>query len=214
MDEDLTIINSNTRNEKIKNFVLENKKKLISILLIIILSSLGYFGFKEFKERQKIEISNLYNSIIINFSNKNKEITKNDLINLVKKKDPTYSVLSLYFLIDNALINDLKNINELFDILIYDTSLEKEIKNLIIYKKALINADSVSENDLLKILNPIINSQSVWKSHALFLLGEYYYFKNQKQKSREFFKELILLENANQDFKKKAQKRLNRDLSE
>ena len=68
--------------------------------------------------------------------------------------------------------------------------------------------------DLLKILNPIINSQSVWKSHALFLLGEYYYFKNQKQKSREFFKELILLENANQDFKKKAQKRLNRDLSE
>ena len=125
MDEDLTIINSNTRNEKIKNFFIKNKKKLITILLIIILSLFSYFGYKEFKNRQKIKISNLYNSIIINFSETNRDIVKNDLVNLVKKKDPTYSVLSLYFLIDNDLVSDLKNINELFDILIYDTSLKK-----------------------------------------------------------------------------------------
>ena len=214
MEEDLAIINSNTRIEKIKNFFIDNKKKLISILSILILLLFSYYGYKEYKSRQKIEISNLYNSIIINFSENNKDLTKKDLINLVKRKDPTYSTLSLYFLIDNDLVSDLKNINELFDILINETSLEKEIKNLIIYKKALINADDILENDLLEVLSPIINSESVWKSHALFLIGEYFYSKNQKQKSKEFFSKLITLDNANQDLKKKAKKRLNRDLSE
>ncbi len=214
MEEDLAIINSNTRIEKIKNFFIDNKKKLISILSILILLLFSYYGYKEYKSRQKIEISNLYNSIIINFSENNKDLTKKDLINLVKRKDPTYSTLSLYFLIDNDLVSDLKSINELFDILINETSLEKEIKNLIIYKKALINADDILENDLLEVLSPIINSESVWKSHALFLIGEYFYSKNQKQKSKEFLSKLITLDNANQDLKKKAQKRLNRDLSE
>ena len=129
MDEDLSIIDTNTRNEKIKNFFVKNKRKLITILIIIILSLFSYFGYKEFKKRQKIEISNLYNSIIVDFSENNRDQIKEDLINLIKKKDPTYSVLSLYFLIDNDLVSDLKNINELFDILIYETSLEKEIKN-------------------------------------------------------------------------------------
>ena len=214
MEEDLAIINSNTRIEKIKNFFIDNKKKLISILSILILLLFSFFGFKEYKSRQKIEISNLYNSIIINFSENNKDLTKRNLINLVKKKDPTYSTLSLYFLIDNDLISDLKKINELFDILINETSLEKEIKNLIVYKKALINADNILENDLLEMLIPITNSDSVWNSHALFLIGEYFYSKNEKQKSKEFYSKLITLDNANQDLKKKAKKRLNRDLSE
>jgi len=39
----------------------------------------------------------------------------------------------------------------------WKNKLENEIKNLIIYKKALINSDFVSENELLKILNPVIN---------------------------------------------------------
>ena len=98
--------------------------------------------------------------------------------------------------------------------LIKETSLQKEIKNLIIYKKALYNADKGDESHLLNILNPLINSESVWKSHALHLMAEYFYSKNEKQKSKEFFSQIITLENANQDLKIEAQKRLNRDLSE
>ena len=45
-------------------------------------------------------------------------------------------------------------------------------------------------------------------------MAEYFYSKNQKQKSKEFFNQIILLENANQDLKIESQKRLNRDLSE
>ena len=101
-----------------------------------------------------------------------------------------------------------------FDILIEKTSLDKEIRNLVIYKKALFNADQAQESDLLNILNPLINSESVWKSHALYLMAEYFYSKDQKQKSKEFFNQIISLENSNSDIKLQAEKRLNRDLSE
>ena len=214
MEEDLAIINSNTRNEKIKNFFLNNKKRIYIILSIFILLLIGYFGYNEFRDKQKIDLSNLYNSTIIDYSEKNKDITLNKLIDIINKKDPTYSPLSLYFIIDNELIRDNGKINELFDVLIEKVSLEKEIRNLIIYKKALFNADNISEKDLLYILKPIINSKSVWKSHALHLLGEYFYSKNEKQKSKEFYNQILSLENANQDLKIIAQKRLNRDLSE
>ena len=214
MDEDIAIINSNTRNEKVKNFLINNKKLLISFLVFIIFLIISFFIFGEFKERNKIKISNQYNLVVAEYSKKNSELTKNALIDLINKKDSTYSPLSLYFIIDNALVTNQTEINELFDIIIEEVSLEKEIKNLIIYKKALYNADNSNEIQLLDILSPIINSKSVWKSHGLYLMAEYFYSKGEKQKSKEFFTQIISLENANQDLKIESQKRLNRDLSE
>ena len=214
MDEDTIIINNNTRNERIKNFLVNNKKLLISFLVLIVILLISYFGFAEYQEKKKINISDQYNAITLKYSENNKETTKKNLIELINKKDSTYSPLSLYFLIDNSLITDQLIINELFDVIIEEVSLEKEIKNLIIYKKALFNADNISENQLLKILKPIINSKSVWKSHSLYLMAEYFFSKNEKQKAKEFFNQIILLENANQDLIIESQKRLNRDLSE
>mgnify|MGYP002046065102 FL=1 len=60
----------------------------------------------------------------------------------------------------------------------------------------------------------MLNSKSVWKSHALYLIAEYFYSKNEKQKAKEFFNQILNIENANQDIVKEAQKRLNRDLSD
>ena len=211
MDEDIAIINSNTRNEKVKNFLINNKKLLISFLVFIIFLLISFFIFGEFKERNKIKISNQYNLIVAEYSKKNSEITKNALIDLINKKDSTYSPLSLYFIIDNTLITNQTEINELFDIIIEEVSLEKEIKNLIIYKKALYNADISNEIQLLDILSPIINSKSVWKSHGLYLMAEYFYSKGEKQKSKEFFNKIISLEEANRTLKIESQKRLNRD---
>ena len=214
MDEDISIINTNTRNEKIKNFFIQNKKKIILGLGVIIILLISYFAFGEYQDRKKIKISNSFNLITINYSESNKEKTVKDLIKIINEKNPTYSPLSLYFIIDNELINEKNKINELFDVIIYETSLDKEIKNLNIYKKALYNADDVNESDLLNILKPVINSESVWKSHALYLMAEYFYSKNEKQKSKEFFNQIIRLENTNQEIKLESQKRLNRDLSE
>ncbi len=214
MDEETAIIESNTRNEKIRNFFLNNKKSLFIILLVIIFILIGYFSYEEYKENKRLEISDQYNSTVSEYTNGNQEKTKVALVDLIYKNDSTYSPLSLYFIIDNELITEKTEINNLFENIIQKTSLDKEIRNLIIYKKALYNADSSEENELLKILKPIINSDSIWKSQALYLMAEYFYSKDEKQKSKEFFEQILLLKNANQELKTEAQKRLNRDLSE
>ena len=214
MDEDISIINANTRNEKIKNFFIKNKNKLVLAIIIISVSLIGYFSLGEYKNKQKIKMSDDFNSIIIDYSENNKEQTAQDLIKLINKKDTTYSPLSLYFIIDNKLVDEKNRINELFNIIIDETSLDDEIRNLNIYKKALYNADNSNEVELLNILNPLIRSESIWKSHALYLMAEYFYSKNEMQKSKEFFNQIINLNEANQEIKLEAQKRLNRDLSE
>ena len=214
MDEDIEIINTNTRNEKIKNFFIINKKRIIIFASFIVLIAIFYFFFLEIKERNKIKLAEKYNKIKIEHTINNKEKTKNKLIEVIYENDSTYSPLALYFMIDNEILTENNEINKLFDQVINKAKLDKEIKNLIIYKKALFNSDFTSENELLSILNPIINSESIWKSQALYLIAEYFYSKNEKEKSKEFFIKIIKLENANQDLKIEAQKRLSRDLSE
>ena len=214
MDEEISIINSNTRNERVRNFFVKNKIKIISILLAIIIVLIAAYSFDKYKTNQKIEISNKFNSTTLMHSDKNKESTIKNLVEIINKKDPTYSPLSLYFILDKKLISDRVKINEYFDLLIENTQLDKEISNLVIYKKALFNADQAQESDLLNILNPLINSESVWRSHALYLMAEFFYSKDQKQKSKEFFNQIISLENPNSDIKLQAEKRLNRDLSD
>ena len=214
MDEEISIINSNTRNEKVRNFFVKNKSKIILISLAITIVLIAAYSFDKYKTNQKIEISNKFNSTTLMHSDKNKESTIKNLVEIINKKDPTYSPLSLYFILDKKLISDSNKINEYFDLLIENTPLDKEINNLVIYKKALFNADQAEESDLLNILNPLINSESVWRSHALYLMAEFFYSKDQKQKSKEFFNQIISLENPNSDIKLQAEKRLNRDLSD
>ena len=214
MDEEITIIDSNTRNEKIKNFFINNKKNITIGLSIIIVVIIGYLSMIEMKERNKIKLANQFNLIVINFKTGDKQVTINELTKIINTNDGTYSPLALYFLIDNNLINNQSEINKLFDEVINKTSLDYEIKNLIIYKKALFNSELSNENDLLQILNPIINSDSIWKSHSLYLIAEYFYSKNEKQKAKEFFNQILLIPSANTDIKTASQKRLNRDLGE
>ena len=214
MDEETSIIDTNTRNEKVKIFFVNNKKKLIAITTIFLILVTGYFSFDAFKKKEKVNLANKFNLTIINFKTENSEKTIEDLINIIKENDNTYSPLALYFLIDNNLVNEQEEINFLFDELINKTNLEEEIKNLNIYKKALFNSSFVTENELLQILNPIVNSESIWKSHSLYLIAEYFYAKGEKQKAKEFFNQILALPQANNEIKLASKKRLNRDLSE
>ena len=214
MDEEVTIIDSKTRNEKIKNFLLKNAKLISFFIIALLLVIIGFYTFQIFQDQKRESISNKYNSAVIEYNENERLKTISELKEVVNSRDSTYSPLALYFIIDNNLIDNRDEVNKLFDVIIYKTSLELEIKNLIIYKKGLFNADYANESQMLKILSPVTNSKSVWKSHALYLLAEYFYSKNEKQKSKEFFNQILLTENANQDLVKEAQKRLNRDLGE
>lgn len=214
MEEEIQIINQNTRREKFKNFIIKNKKILVTSVSSIIIIVLLLVFYSEIKFKNQIKLGNKYNEIVLSYEKKNNQNTEEELIDIIQKKDPTYSPLALNFIIDNEIVNDKIKVNELFDIIIEKTNIENEIKNLIIYKKALYNSDNINENDLINILNPILNSQSVWKSHSLYLLAEYFLSKNEKQKSKEFLVQIIELENVNPKIKVEAQKRINRDLSD
>ena len=209
MSEDIEIINQNTRIEKIKNFFSNNYKKLIGGLIIILLFLFSYFGYLEYKKRQKAEIAEIYNQINL------KELTTENvgdikkLIEIIEKKDPIYSALSLYFIVENKLVNDKKEINNFFDLVI-ESQVENELKNLIIYKKALYNSDIVLENELLEILNPILKSESVWKSHALLLMADYFAHNKDLIKSKDFLEEILNSEIVNNEIRIEAERRLKR----
>ena len=213
MDEEIEIINRNTRIEKLKNFLISKRKHIVSFLIFIVFILISFFGYQEFNKRNKEKLANKFNMLVINFDNGQKNIN-NELVEIINEKDRTYSPLAFFFLLDNDLISSKEEINLYFDLLINDVSLEKEIKNLTIYKKGLFNSDFVQENELLSILNPIIKSESMWKPQALYLMAEYYLSKNQKQKSKEFFNQVLEMENISPKIKLEVQKRLRSNFSE
>ena len=213
MDEEIEIINTNTRIEKLKNFFVSKRKQIITLFIILILILISFFAYQEFKSRNKIKLANKFNKIVTSFENGQKNVN-DELIDIINVKDKTYSPLAFFFLLDNDLISSKDEINSYFDILINNIPLEKEIKNLTIYKKGLFNSDYVQENELLNILNPIIKSESMWKPQALYLMAEFYLSKNQKQKSKEFFNQIAEMENISPKIKLEVQKRLRSDFSE
>ncbi len=129
MDEEVTLIDTRTRNEKIKNFIIKNKKKLISVLLIIIILILGFYSYQIFRDNHKQKLSEKYNSAVIEYGKGNKSEISTIMKDIIEEKDSSYSPLALYFIIDNKLIDNREEINNLFEILIQKTSLENEIKN-------------------------------------------------------------------------------------
>ena len=215
MEEEIQIINENTKKEKLKNFFIKNRKYLIFSISAIIILILAYFVYVEIKLRNQIKLAEKYNYIINNFNNlQSAEQSTKELIRIIEKKNSTYSPLALYFILDNELIREQNKINKYFDIVINIGSLEKEIKNLNIYKKAIYNSNFVDEAELVEILRPVTNADSIWKSHSLFLLAEFFYFKNNKAESKKLLNEIINDEDGNQEIKLEAQKKLIRDFSE
>ena len=213
MSEDIEIINQNTRIEKMKNFFSNNSKKLIVLLILILLLLFSYYGFQEYKKRIKIKIAETYNQITLKEINAENSNDIEKLVEIIKANDPIYSALSLYFIMENDLIYDQKKINNFFELVIKSQE-EKEIKNLIIYKKAMYNADKVSENELLEILNPILKSESVWKSHALLLMADYFEHNNNLVKSKDFLEEIANTELVNNEIRVEAERRLKRKFSD
>ena len=213
MSEDTQIISNEEKKANLKSFFFNNKKSLLTSIIIILLALFAYFFYADYKKDQKLQISEKYNSAVISYNKDEPNASILEMINIIELKDATYSPLALYFLLDNNLLSNKEKVNEYFDIIINDVNTDKEIKNLVIFKKGLYNSESASEDELLKILYPIINSDNLWKSHALYIMAEYFFSKNEMQKSKEFFEKILEMENSNPKIKLEAQKRLQRDFS-
>ena len=193
MDQEVEIISSETRKEKIKNFIINKKKTIVSAVIFLLLILFSFFFYQEYKKENREFLANKYNATIIENETGNKSKVLNSMKEIIEDKDKTYSPLAFYYLLDNDLIKSKEEINKYFDILINEIGLDRENKNLTIFKKGLYNSEFANESELLNILNPIIKSESIWKPHALYLMAEYYFAKKEKQKSKEFFEQLINL---------------------
>ena len=175
---------------------------------------IAFSWVKYASDTKKTSLSESFVDAKILLSQKNPKQALEILKKIIEKKDSTYSVLSLYLVIDQDFVSDNNEILKYFDEVLSINSLSNEDHNLIKLKKAIFLSSDAKEEDLLDLLNPIINSESIWRAHALYLLAEYFYSKGEKQKSKEFFNKIIILEKSNPKIKLESEKRIRRDLSD
>jgi predicted negative regulator of RcsB-dependent stress response len=191
------------KQSKIKIFYDSNKKIIIITLSLIIFSGLSLSFYSDYKQKNKIEISENYINAKIFLENKNEGEALKILKEVIFSNDRTYSSLSLFMIINENLIKDSLELNILINHILLNNAYDSEIKNLLIYKKALLNAETIKESDLLDALMPILNSESLWKSHALFLLGDYFLSNSDYNKAKEFYAKILTIQNLkNGDYQK------------
>jgi len=197
-----------TKKSKLRQFYDGNKKLIFSIsfILIIIIASLNIYSYLE--EQKKIELSEKYINAKINLENDNKVEAINLLYNIIYSNDSTYSTLSLFEIVDrNVETNDEKIIN-LFEHVLENNKFDDEIKNLIILKKAIFETNFADEQKMLETIKPLINEDTVWKAHALLLAGNYYFSKGEKIKAKDFFSQILNIENLNKELLDQANHQL------
>ena len=214
MDEDLAIITESTRKEQIKNFFVKHKRKVFIFMGLILLTIFSIFFYLDNIKKQKTKIANKFIKSSLNYNVESKAYFLKQFNEIIDTHDSTYAPLALFFLIDNQVLHSSDEINDFFDQILNNANLEKEIRNLLIYKKALFNANFNSENEMMKILNPIMNSESFWKPHALLLLGDYFLFKGEKQKAKVFYSRILTSQKNNKNIINQAQLRIKKNYVE
>ena len=197
-----------TEKSKIKKFYESNKILIFSSILILIILFGFSFVYLEKKNQKRILLSENYIQAKFYLSKGN----KNEALNLLKEitlaNDSTYSALSFFLIIDQNLINDFKEISNLYDHLIENNKFDQEMKNLLIYKKALFNSNYVDESELLANTKPLLQDDTLWKPHALMLLGDYFLSKGEKIKSIEFYQQILSIKNLHTTMYEKAKSKL------
>jgi predicted negative regulator of RcsB-dependent stress response len=179
------ILNNNLQSKTI-NFIKKNLKNLsiFSIIFILLLFSLLFY--KDFKKKNEIIISAEYMQATIQYKEKKINDAKNLLENVINKNHKFYSPLALYFIIDNNLEKNSTKIIKNFDKILSISSINKENLNLIRIKKAMFLFSLEDEELIIKTLNPIINSESIWRDMAIELISNYFLSKGEKKKSNEY----------------------------
>ena len=194
--------------EKVIKFYKSNKILIISISTIVLISFFSIVGYVEFKEKKNLLLSESYIDAKIYINNGEKDKAKKILKKIIFSNNKTYAVLSFFLLMNENLIKDQQEVDDLFNHLLKDGNFDKEVENLIIFKKALFKSNYSDEIELLDTLKPLINGDSVWKPHALFLLGDYFVYKKEFLKAKEFYLQILTLKNLHKEFYEEAQLQL------
>tara|TARA_B100000029_G_scaffold4306_1_gene4988 strand:- start:38 stop:685 length:648 start_codon:yes stop_codon:yes gene_type:complete len=196
--------NNLEKKSKVKQFYDKNKIIIFSIIIVII-SFLIYLNFYiENKKKKQITLSDNYINAKIYLENGEEEKAKEILKNIIISKNDTYATLALFLILDKKLFKDENEVIDLFDNVLKNNKFDEDTKNLLIFKKAIFQSNFVSENQLLESLKPLMKKETVWKPHALLLLGDFYLSKGEKNKAKEFYNELLSLKDLDNEFYKRA----------
>jgi hypothetical protein len=197
-----------TRKSKVKKFYESYKIYIFStaIFLIIFISSVTYYSFHKEKKLNFIAENYITAKIYIEMDKKNN--AKDILKTIIFRNDSTYSTLALFLILNENLIIDNKEVLNLFNHILENNKFESEIKNLIIFKKALFESNFANESEMVNSIKPLINSETVWKPHALLLIGDYFAYKNEYLKAEEFYREILSTESLKKEFYNLAVNRL------
>ena len=197
-----------TKKSRIKKFYESNKIFIFSLILILIILFGSLSFYLENQERKKILLSENYIQAKIYLENGNNNEALNTLKKVIFANDSTYSTLSFFLILNQNLISDYKEISALYDHLLENNNFEKELRNLLIYKKSLFSSNSVSETELLETIKPLLNTDTLWKPHALLLLGDYFMSKGENIKAREFYQQILSMNNLHKDIYDQAKSQL------
>ena len=189
--------------------IIKSNWKIISGLIFFILILISVYSWFELKsDIKKKNLSEDYIKAKILISQKKDSDALNILESIINKKDNTYSVLSLNLIIDQELEKNNQKIIDYFDKVLSIGNLKNEELDLIKFKKAVYISNQNNEKELLSLLNPIINSESVWKAQSTKFLADYYFSKKEYSKADQYYSILLAMENPNIDdkeIKKKIQ---------
>ena len=189
-----------TKKSKLRRFYESNKILIFSSIFVLAIILISFGVYFENKEKNKILLSENYVQAKIYLENGNKD----EAISLLKKvifaNDPTYSTLSFFLILNQNLVTDHEKLSTLFDHLLNNNKFEKEVINLLIYKKALFNSNFISESKLLSDIQPLLNTETLWKPHALLLMGDYFVAKKEYIKAKEFYTQILSINNLQKDF--------------
>ena len=197
-----------TKKSKLKKFYEVNKILIFSVIIILIIAIASVSFYSETKEKKKILLSDNYLAAKVYLENGDRNKVKNILKTIIFANDSTYSTLSLFLILNENLIVDQGELSNLFDHVLENNKFEKEVKNLIIFKKALFQSNFVSELELLDAVKPLINTETVWKPHALLLLGDYFASKKEYLKAKEFYVQILSLKNLHKELYNHARSQL------
>lgn len=183
-----------TKQSKLKKFYENNKNLIFSFLIIVAILSGSLIVYSEKEKSKKLLLSNNYIKAKIYLENEKKTEALNLLIDNIYANDSAYSTLSFFLIMDQNLISDTKEISNLFDHIIKNNNFKDDFKSLVIYKKSLFHSNFASELELIESTKPLLNSNSVWKPQALILLGDYFVEKKEYSKAKDFYTQLLKIE--------------------
>ena len=197
-----------TKKSKIKKFYESNKILIFSTILFLIIAIASVSFYSEFKEKKKTLLADNYIEAKVYLENGDKIIAKDILKTIIFANNSTYSTLSLFLILNENLIVDREELLRLFNHVLENNKFEKEVQNLIIFKKALFQSNFVSELELLETAKPLINNETLWKPHALLLLGNYFVSKKEYLKAKEFYTQILSLKGLHKELYEQARSQL------